>query len=209
MIEYALYVILMLFSLCSGIVMVGYIRPKDMSEEEAKQFEEHTNQILYEFSLLEELENEPDSYLIKEQLDELKTHILKMDIPYINQSIVMYYDNSNKSFTYYSNTDIHYKYLDVVARQYVLDNHCKQIYDAMKINEVETNNTPPSEASKMLNDLFVKQQKPNTKKSVEKKMNKFIRAGSIYDYEYENIRKPLEPPKNVNVLDYLKFLKRD
>ncbi len=209
MIDYALYVILMLFSMCTGFVLVGYIRPKDMDEEEAKKFDEYTDQCLYEYTLLEELDNAPDSYLIEEQLIELKTKYLTMTILYINQPIIMYYDNSNSSFSYYSNSDIHYKYLDIAARQYVLDNNCKQIYNKIKVIEKESITPPVSEASKMLNNLFIKQQKPHTKKTVEKKMNKFIRVGSIYDYEYENIKKPLEPPKNVNVLDYLKFLKKD
>jgi hypothetical protein len=206
MIEYALYVILTLFSMCAGFVLVGYIRPKDMNEEESKKFDEETDQLLYQYSFLEELDNAPESYLITEKLNDLNKNILKTTIPFIKQPIIMFYDNSNQSFSYYSNTDINYKYLDVIARQYVIENNCKQIYNNIKVSEIEAK-TNSSEASKMLNELFIKKQKQNTKKTIEKKMNKFIRIGSIYEYDYENIKKPLEPPKNVNVLDYLKFLK--
>ncbi len=211
MYDYGLATILILSGMLTGFVLVGYIRPKDMDEEEAKQFDEYTNQLLYEYKFTEEIDLEPESYLIEEELNELKNKPLKMELAYINQPVIMYYDNTNKSFSYYSNTDITYKYLDIVARNFVLENRCKQIYNIIKESEItnETEKQPISQSSKMLNDLFVKQQRQHIKKKVEKKMNKFIRVGSIYEYEYENVKKPLEPCKNVNVLDYLKFLKRD
>ncbi len=207
MFENILATFLMMFSIFTGFLMVGYIRPKDFNEEQAIKFDEYTDQFLYEYTLLEELDNEPDSNLNEKQLDELKDKVLKMTILYINQPIIMYYDNSNKSFSYYSNTDIHYKYLDVACRRYVLENNCKQIYNAIKESEIINN--PQSEASMKLNDLFVQQQKQSMKKMVEKKMNKFIRIGSIYEYEYEKVKPQVDPPKNVSILDFLKFYKKD
>jgi hypothetical protein len=214
MYEYVLSTLLISFSIFTGFLLVGYIRPTDVDEEQGKKFDEHTNQILYEYILFEELDNEPESELNEEQLNDLKNNVLKMEILYINQPIIMYYDNTNKSFSYYSNTDILYKYLDIAARRYVLDYNCKQIYNKIKESEIDTKHEAQyqniSDASKLLNDLFIKQQKQNTKKIIEKKMNKFIRIGSIYEYEYETVKQPLlEPIKNVNILDYLKFFKRD
>jgi hypothetical protein len=208
MYEYVLSTLLISFSIFTGFLLVGYVRPKDMNEEEAKKFDEYTDQCLYEYSFLEELDNTPDSNLTIEQLNDLKNDILKMDLLYINQPIIMYYNNVNNSFSYYSNTDIQYKYLDIASRNYVIQKNCKQIYNKIKESEIIMNK-PQSDASKMLNELFIKQQNKNNKKIIDKKMNKFIRVGSIYEYDYEKIKAPLEPSKNINILDYLKFTKKD
>ena len=210
MFDYVLATLLISFSIFTGFLLVGYIRPKDMDEEEAKKFDEYTNQCLYEYSLLEELDNTPDSNLTIDQLNDLRNDVLKMDLMYVNQPVIMYYDNLNNSFSYYSNTDIQYKYLDIVARNYVIQKSCKQIYNKIKESEIIKKTQPAqTEATKLLNDLFIKQQNKNNKKMIDKKMNKFIRVGSIYEYDYEKIKAPLEPCKNIGILDYLNFSKKD
>jgi DNA primase len=49
-----------------------------------------------------------------------------------NGNVLMFWDNDRNSFTYYSDTSIPYRYLEVVARKYVIINNCREIYYIME-----------------------------------------------------------------------------
>jgi ABC-type multidrug transport system ATPase subunit len=52
----------------------------------------------------------------------------------------MYWDEKREGFVYYSDATIPYRYLEVVARKYVIMNDCKEIYVDMReeLKEAET-----------------------------------------------------------------------
>ena len=76
----------------------------------------------------EESEEEDDEpYQENEDLVSLKDNFIEEKSP--RGIIYMAYDNSIDSYIYYSKTkDIPYKYLETVARKYVIDNKCLNIY---------------------------------------------------------------------------------
>jgi hypothetical protein len=85
---------------------------EDKGEEEEEEKDEEEDDELYE-------ENE--------DLVSLKDNFIEEKSP--RGIIYMAYDNSIESYIYYSKTkDIPYKYLETVARKYVIDNKCLNIY---------------------------------------------------------------------------------
>ena len=90
----------------------------------------------------------PDKYLEKfksmpfenESLDieTLKNSIVVEHTPLGN--VAMYYDNKREAFVYYSDSVMPYRYLEVVARKYVITFHCKRVFIDMEdeINKAKT-----------------------------------------------------------------------
>ena len=82
----------------------------------------------------------PDKYLEKfksmpfdnESLDieSLKHSIVVEHTPLGN--VAMYYDNKREAFVYYSDSVMPYRYLEVVARKYVITFHCKRVFIDME-----------------------------------------------------------------------------
>ena len=96
---------------------------------EAKE-EEPPKPILFEEKYKEEYKKAEDTEISKERLEQLKNSILMERTPLGN--VVMYYDNSRETFIYYSDSTIPYRYLEVVARKYVVTNRCKKLYIDME-----------------------------------------------------------------------------
>ena len=75
----------------------------------------------------EEESEDSEPYEENEDLVSLKENFIEENTP--RGIIYMAYDNSIESYIYYSKTkDIPYKYLETVARKYVIDNKCLNIY---------------------------------------------------------------------------------
>lgn len=82
----------------------------------------------------------PDKYLEKfksmpfdnESLDieSLKNSIVVEHTPLGN--VAMHYDNKREAFVYYSDSVMPYRYLEVVARKYVITFHCKRVFVNME-----------------------------------------------------------------------------
>ena len=111
-------------------------------------------------------------------------------------------------FMYYakSGSIIPYRFLDVVARKFVLDHDCLVLYN--KLEEEK------KEEEKNKNSVFVvKKQKVTQKKTlVTKTMNKFKYGGQIEEFEQEKKREEMEPkeePKRMTFSDYKKMMKSD
>lgn len=96
---------------------------------EAKE-EEPPKAILFEEKYKEEYKKADDTEISQERLEQLKNSILMERTPLGN--VVMYYDNSRETFIYYSDSTIPYRYLEVVARKYVVTNRCKKLYIDME-----------------------------------------------------------------------------
>lgn len=117
--------------------VVGYFQfQKDAKKEETddmvctKEDETQIKTILFEEKYKEEYKNAQDADLSQERLDHLKNSILIESTPLGN--VVMFYDCSRETFTYYSDSTIPYRYLEVVARRYVVTNKCKKLYIDME-----------------------------------------------------------------------------
>jgi len=85
----------------------------------------------------EEVNKLAREFILKERLDNLKNNIILEKTPLGN--VAMFYNNARSSFEYYSDSTIPYRYLEVIARKYILTYKCKQIYVdmAQEIKEAE------------------------------------------------------------------------
>lgn len=96
---------------------------------ELEEKNEETEKPISLNSFVQELENEPMTTLTDEQLNELQNEAVTINLaPLIDQTVRMYYVHKTDKWVYYANSELIYKYLDVVARHYVLTHKCKQIY---------------------------------------------------------------------------------
>ena len=109
--------------------------------------------------LLDKLESKK---LSKEYIKSLQNCVLYETTSKGN--IIMYYDHSNESFTYYCDTkDVPYLYLETVARRYVITYKCKkilvdikkelQLAKNKKVN-FEGDNSNDSNKKKKTNNIF-------------------------------------------------------
>lgn len=171
-----------------GFMLIPLFKMPLISEQEGIDMDLMYDQIFLSFKLEDELEEAPDSNLSEEELKQLQEKILHYEIPYIKHKVIMYYDHDTTSFCYYSNSTIIYKYLNIVARKYVLEFGCKQIYkdmtETVKKKEEDTKSGP-----------FVKKA---TKTMMEKEFNRFHYVGNLHDYKPK-----LEEVRKVTFSEYL------
>jgi len=158
-----------------------------MSEEDEleKEMIDHSKNVMFEQLYIDEInELEDCSTSIID-----KNNVVTLEIPFLNNKIIMYYDND--AFYYYTKGDVIYKYLNVACRKYVIEYNCRQLYMdddvSTLVESIDTEN----------NNVFVKKvEKP----LLYKKCNKFILRGSIEDYEKTLIKREENP------IDIMAFL---
>jgi len=109
--------------------------------------------VIFEEKYKEEYKKAEEVELSKERLEQLKNTILIEKTPLGN--VVMYYDESRETFTYYSDSTMPYRYLEVVARNYVVKNRCKKLYVDM---EKELKEAQEKIENKQKEELEIKQQ---------------------------------------------------
>ena len=179
------------FSMAVSFLFAGtFIRQlslKELEEDEEeerqalKRMEEHN----FEYKYLDEYEQ-----LEEKEIGDIKDKETTLEIPFLKATIIMFYDDG---FKYYSNTDVIYKYLNVACRKFVIEHDAKKLYIDGKIEEVTTNSVK--------SDLFITKAETTV---FERKINQFIRLGSIHDYNDKNNIKLI---KEINILDFLKGCK--
>jgi hypothetical protein len=101
-------------------------------------------------------------FILKERLDNLKNCIVMEKTPVGNA--IMFYNNSKSSFEYYSDSTLPYRYLEVVARKYILTYKCKQVFVNME-EEIK-------EAEKKLEEKKKKEEEEKQKEQEEKDSGK-------------------------------------
>ena len=193
---FLLYSFSMAFSfLCSGL-FIRKLTLKELEEdaEEDRIALKRMDEENFEYKYLDEYEQLEEKELL--DLSYLKDITTTLEIPFLKVTIIMFYEEG--IFKYYSNTDIIYKYLDVACRKFVIENDAKKLYIVGKENIIpETKEKIESNVS----NLFIT--KPETV-LFETKMNRFIRVGSLHDYNDKNNIKLI---KEINILDYLNNMK--
>jgi hypothetical protein len=186
---YALYG----FSIIASFLFTGFlIQPLSLRELEDDQAEDEKikkrmEEEMFEHKYLDEYENLEEREIMDDEIISLKDKETTLEIPFLKATIIMFYD---ESFKYYSNTDIMYKYLNVACRKFVIENNVKKLYLDGNIEEV-TKDSVKSE-------LFVTKAEIKT---LERKINNFIRVGSIYDYKDKNNIKLV---KEIDILQFLR-----
>jgi hypothetical protein len=196
--EYTLFGILIGTSVTVGFFLTSVFINKVNQEANIEDIDDgiHVN------SFIEELEIEPMSNLSEEDLLKLKNEYIILDLqPLLKQTIRMYYDRTEDAFCYYSERETIYKYLDIIARCYVVDYHCKQVY--VELGEAEEKVV--DEVQEIVGPFVSKK---NVKKKIfEKKLLRFIYKGTERDFSSLNEKKN-NNNNDINILDFLKMQKR-
>jgi len=112
--------------------------------------------------------------IIKKRLDKLKHNYVIEKTPLGN--VLMLYDNERESFTYYSDSNVPYRYLEVVARKYVKMFNCRPLYIDME------------EELKIVDEKWTKDYEMKKAKEAEEKLKA---------EEAVKLNKPIEQKKNV------------
>lgn len=116
--------------------------------------------------------NKAEAFVINARLNTLINNMVMENTPLGN--VIMTYDNNRETFNFYSDNMIPYRYLETVARKYVITYNCRPLYIDMeeelkiyeqKLLEQDENNTKlnniaqPSESKK---NVFAKFKSYNT-----------------------------------------------
>jgi len=142
---------------------------KERSEQEIANIQNEQKLYKKAQELLEEKTIEDEDinkfareFILKERLDNLKNCIVMEKTPVGNA--IMFYNNSKSSFEYYSDSTLPYRYLEVIARKYILTYKCKQIFVDME-KEIK-------EAEKKLEEKKKKEEEEKQKEQEEKDSGK-------------------------------------
>ncbi len=173
-----------------AVLFMPFIRNTPLDDEEGIKLDKMYDQLFVEFTLVDQLEDAPDSSLTEEELLALRDKVIDYEIPYVKLKVKMFYDHEKKSFGYHASSSIIHKYLNVAARKYVLEYGCKQIYkDTMPaVQRIE---------SDVMYGPFVSRP---SKQFMEKEINLFHYLGNKYEIEPE-----VKIPKKVSFADYLRM----
>jgi len=114
------------YLLCHSIGLYSNLSHSNEQDvkEDAKPMQKYEDKYMDRFDKLESVP------LSVERLDALKNAILMETTPLGN--VIMYWDQNKEGFTYYSDATIPYRYLEVIARKYVVVNQCKSLYIDMR-----------------------------------------------------------------------------
>jgi len=132
------------------------------TEEELNQ---HALLILDTVKTKEEKE-ERKKEILKTHLDKLINSILLEKTPTGN--VIMFYNNSKESFEYYSDSTVPYRYLETIARKYVVTFKCKNIYIDMN-KELKKYEDKCKEKQEKIEENRIIKEKEDTKKLEEGK----------------------------------------
>lgn len=135
-INYYYYLFLYFFSSTSYIYLVLWIQNRliqrdlsysDSDSETEENIQNEKAKIPYENEMFDEYDNLEDKELTENYVKDLALNTITETTP--RGDVLMYYDVDLESFVYYSKTkEIPYKYLETVARKYVINYDCKNIY---------------------------------------------------------------------------------
>ena len=120
------------------------------------------NQIINE----NEIEKQALDFVINQKLDNFKKNIIIEKTPLGN--VLMFYNNVKESFEYYSDNIIPYRYLETVARKYVITYKCKSLFVNMK---EELDDYEKKEKEKEDNEKKKREEEDNEKKKREEEDN--------------------------------------
>lgn len=189
---FILSLLLHLLSMVGGFYIASIMLPNytklNMDEEEIleKEMIEYCKRYMFINMYIDELELlEVDSSICINKND-----IITLDIPFLNNTIIMFYDTDKEAFCYYTKGDVIYKYLNVACRKYVIEYNCKHLYSNEESHIVQT-------VINSENKMFVKQIK---RPLLHKNINKFILCGTLDEY-YKSLI--VNEDNDLDIIDFL------
>lgn len=111
----------------NGSKMEFMFNESDTETEIESKNEKMNKEVPYEVEMFDEYDNLDDNELTEEYVKDLELNTITDTTP--RGDVLMYYSKHLNSFVYYSKTkEIPYKYLETVARKYVIKYNCKCLY---------------------------------------------------------------------------------
>ena len=189
---YILALFLHLLSIVGGFYMATLLLPDynklNMEQEEILEQEmiEFCKREMFTDMYIDELELMDSSDCVIN-----KKNIITLDIPFLNNTIIMFYDSDKEAFCYYTKGDVIYKYLNVACRKYVIQYNCKHLYSDGECQIVKSMDTIKE------NSMFIKKVE---RQLLHKDTNKFILCGSLDDY-YKSLI--VNEDNDIDIIDFL------
>jgi len=155
---------------------------QDDYETEYQKYEEliYTNRHNHGELNLEEIQKESCDYMHNQFLIKFKNSYVMENTPLGN--VAMCYNHEKGSFEYYSDKIIPYRYLEPVARKYVIFFHCKQLYidmeEQLKQAELKLEQEKVAKEDKLEKELESKKKDP-PKKEIFAKLKNYNKENSI------------------------------
>lgn len=177
-----------------------------------------------------EEQTEEEEYTSKYNLDDLELVIFDDDTKNELKSVVCTDETpagkvlltyKEPDFVYYARSGnvIPYRFLDTVARKFVTENNCLEIYTKFELmvddttqaasqNETtESNEEKERKEKKEENSVFITKKKIIKKREIiQKKMNVFKYGGTIQDFEEKKNEKPENEGKKMTFADYKRLM---
>lgn len=143
--------------------------------------------------------------LVREDVDGLINTYRMENTP--DGLVIMSYSKEDEGFLYWANKLVQYKYLETVARKYVIDNHCVNLYKGFEYIDVESDYESEEEEiveKEEENSIFVKRKKSEKEERVKEiyVRNKYKMVGKIEDF---NMMKDFVEKKEFSFEDFKKM----
>ncbi len=203
-----IYLILMISEIVDGYFGISYTDgDEDEGEGEGEDVEKKEEDIPYEMKWFDEFddadadadaeedgegESEGEEELTEEFVNDLSLNTVTETTP--RGDVLMYYSSKLGSFVYHSKTkEIPYKYLETVARKYVIEYNCKKLYiDIRKeyekgLNKYNEIKEKEEKAAKDLKDGVVDETKENKKKQIFANFKTYNRKGEVHNKQKDKI----------------------
>jgi len=201
-----IYLILMISQIVDGYFGISYTDgDEDEGEGEGEDVEKKEEDIPYEMKWFDEFDDadaedegksegdgEGEEELTEEFVNDLSLNTVTETTP--RGDVLMYYSSKLGSFVYHSKTkEIPYKYLETVARKYVIEYNCKKLYiDIRKeyekgLNKYKEIKEKEEKAAKDLKDGVVDETKENKKKQIFANFKTYNRKGEVHNKQKDKI----------------------
>ena len=199
-----IYLILMISQIVDGYFGISYT---DGDDDEGEDVEKKEEDIPYEMKWFDEFddtdtekdgegksegEEEFTEELTEEFVNDLSLNTVTETTP--RGDVLMYYSSKLGSFVYHSKTkEIPYKYLETVARKYVIEYNCKKLYiDIRKeyekgLNKYNEIKEKEEKAAKDAKDGVVDETKENKKKQIFANFKTYNRKGEVHNKQKDKI----------------------
>jgi len=191
--SFFIYFILMLNN-----IVDDYFETNQVDEESEVEVEVEAD-IPYEVKWFDEFDDnggeegeEGEEELTEDFVNNLSLNTVTETTP--RGDVLMYYSSKMGSFVYHSNTkEIPYKYLETVARRYVIEYNCKKLYiDIRKeyekgLNKYKEIKEKEEKAAKDARDGVVEEVKENKKKQIFANLKTYNRKGEVHNKQKDKI----------------------
>jgi len=183
------------FILMLNNIVDSYFETNEVDEDSEAEAEVEA-EIPYEVKWFDEFDDnggeEGEEELTEDFVNNLSLNTVTETTP--RGDVLMYYSSKMGSFVYHSRTkEIPYKYLETVARRYVIEYNCKKLYiDIRKeyekgVNKYKEIKAKEDKAAADAKDGKVEDVKENKKKQIFANLKTYNRKGEVHNKQKDKI----------------------